>query len=98
MLSSTSIKPAELILNIPSELPFEITNAVAASPVVVTVITSSPFAALSARLAVWPDAMIGAISVTVTVTVMVSVLAPSVTESTTAHVFASFPVPQPGVS
>ena len=31
-------------------------------------------------------------------TVIVSVLAPSVTESTTAHVFALFPAPQPGVS
>ena len=31
-------------------------------------------------------------------TVIVSVFAPSVTESTTAQVFASFPAPQPGVS
>ena len=31
-------------------------------------------------------------------TVIESVFAPSVTESTTAQVFASFPAPQPGVS
>ena len=47
-------------MNIPSELPLDITNAVAASPVVATVITSSPSEALSARFAVCPAVIDGA--------------------------------------
>ena len=39
-----------------------------------------------------------ATSVTVTVTVIVSVLAPSVTERTTAQVLALLPAPHPGAS
>ena len=97
-MSSTSIRPAELILNTPSELPLEITKAVAASPVVATVMTSSPVLAFSATLADWPDVITGAMSVTVAVTVIVSVFAPSVTDSITTQTLASFPAPHPGVS
>ena len=97
-MSSTSIRPAELILNTPSELPLEITKAVAASPVVATVMTSSPELAFSATLADCPAVMTGAMSVTVAVTVIVSVFAPSVTDSITTQTLASSPAPQPGFS
>ena len=57
-----------------------------------------PVPVFSAIEAVWLPVIAISTSVTVTVTVIVSVLAPSVTESTTTQVFALFPAPHPGAS
>ena len=47
---------------------------------------------------VWLSVIAISTSVTVAVTVIVSVLAPSVTWTTTTQVFPLFPAPQPGAS
>ena len=68
------------------------------SPVVATVMIAVPVPVPSLTDPVWLSVIAISTSVTVAVTVIVSVLSPSDTWTTTTHVLALFPAPQPGVS